>query len=88
MGLDAVELLLAIEEEFQITLTDDEAFKSETPNLLTDKVYSKLRKSKQEICPSKHGFFVVRKILIAQGIPREKIKPETMLDEIINKKIT
>ena len=87
MGLDSVELILAIEEEFQITLTDDEVFKIETPNLLTNKVYSKLRKSKQEICPSIHGFFVVRKILINQlGIPREKIKPETMLDEIINKK--
>jgi acyl carrier protein len=87
MGLDSVELLLAIEEEFQITLTDDEAFKSETPNLLTDKVYSKLRKSRQEVCPSIHGFFVVRKILIEQlEISREKIKPETMLDEVINEK--
>ncbi|MFK5971588.1 MAG: hypothetical protein QM487_15920 [Candidatus Marithrix sp.] len=86
MSLDALELILAIEEEFQITLTNDEAFQSVTPSLLTDKVYSKLRKSKQDICPSIHGFFIVRKILIEQRIPREKIKPETMLDDLINKK--
>jgi acyl carrier protein len=86
MGLDAVDLIISIEDEFQIVISDEEAFKCETPNLLTDLVYSKLRQSELDACPSMHGFYIVRKILMEQlTIPREKIKPETPLTELINK---
>jgi len=87
MGLDAVELVIVIEDEFQIVLSDEEAGKCETPNLLTDLVYSKLRQSEPEVCPSIHGFYVVRKVLTEQlNIPRRKIKLETNLTELIDKK--
>ena len=86
MGLDAVELVIVVEDEFQIVISDEEAFKCETPNLLTDLVYSKLRQSESDVCPSMHGFYIVRKILMEQlTIPRKKIKPETPLIELINK---
>lgn len=51
MGLDGVELVLASEEEFKVAISDEEASKCETPGILTDLIYSKLRKSKQEKCP-------------------------------------
>jgi acyl carrier protein len=87
MGLDAVELVIVIEDEFQIVLSDEEAFKCETPNLLTDLVYSKLRQSESGVCPPMHGFYIIRKTLMEQlSIPREKIKPETKLVELIDKK--
>ena len=87
MGLDTVELVIVVEDEFQIVITDEEAFKCETPNLLTDLVYSKLRQSESDVCPSMHGFYLVRKILMEQlSIPREQIKPETKLTELIAKK--
>lgn len=86
MGLDAVELIIEIEDEFQISISDEEAFKCETPNLLTDLVYSRLRKSTSEVCPSMRGFYIVKKVLIEQlDIPERRIKPETKLDDIINK---
>jgi len=86
MGLDAVELIIVIEDEFQIALSDEEAFKCETPNLLTDLVYSKLRKSPSEPCPAMHGFYIVRKILTEQfTIPRAAIKPDTKLTDLFNK---
>ncbi|PHS24982.1 MAG: hypothetical protein COA83_06885 [Methylophaga sp.] len=87
MGLDAVALVIVIEDEFQIAISDEEAFKCETPNLLTDLVYSKLRKSESDVCPSMHGFYIVRKVLREQlNLPREKIKPETKLTDLIDKK--
>lgn len=87
MELDAVELVIVIEDEFQIVLSDEEAFKCETPNLLTDLVYSKLIKSDSGVCPSMHGFYIVRKILREQlDHSREQIKPETKLTDLIDKK--
>ena len=87
MGLDGVELVLATEEEFQIAISDEEAVKCETPGMLADLVYSKLRKSKNEICPSMHGFYVVRKKMMDYfSLPREKIRPDSKLDELIEKK--
>lgn len=86
MGLDTVELVLATEEEFQIVISNEEAEKCTTPNLLTDLVYSKLRKSVDEVCPSMHGFYVVRQAILKHiDIPREKIKLETRLDKLIHK---
>lgn len=87
MGLDGVELLLATEEEFQIAISDEEAVKCETPGMLTDLVYSKLRKSIHETCPSMHGFYVVRKKMMEYfSLPREKIRPDSKLDDLIYKK--
>jgi acyl carrier protein len=87
MGLDGVELLLATEEEFQIAISDEEAVKCETPGMLTDLVYSKLRKSQNELCPSMHGFYVVRKKMMDYfSLPREMIRPDSRLDELISKK--
>lgn len=87
MGLDAVELLLATEQEFQVALSDEEASKCNTPDMLTDLVYSKLRKSESEICPSMHGFYVIRKSMMDYfSLPREKIRPDSKLDDLIPKK--
>lgn len=87
MGLDGVELVLSSEEAFQIAISDEEARMCETPGMLSDLIYSKLRKSKQEKCPSMYGFYVVRKAMMEHfGLPREKIKPETKLDDLITRK--
>lgn len=87
MGLDGVELLLAIEEEFQITLSDEEAYECTTPDRVTSLVFSKLRKSVQEPCPSMYGFYVLRKALMEYfSLPREKIKPELRLEDIFSRK--
>lgn len=86
MGLDGIELVLAIEDEFRITITDDEAVDCTTPAKLTDLVYAKLGNAESEICPSQHGFYKVRKLLMDQtSIPSSRIKPDTPLDELIGR---
>jgi acyl carrier protein len=42
MGLDLVELVMAVEEEFGINISDAEAETLVTPKLLAEAVYSKL----------------------------------------------
>lgn len=87
MGLDGLELIMAIEEEFQIAITEEESSKIETPNNLTDLVFSKLRKSSQEVCPSQHGFYTVRKTLIKHlSVQRNEVGVETNLSELIPSK--
>jgi acyl carrier protein len=87
MGLDGVELLLAAEEEFKIAISDEEAVNCETPGMLADLIYSKLRKSRNETCPSMHGFYMVRKKMMDYySLPREKIRPDSKLDDLISKK--
>lgn len=87
MGLDGVELVLATEDEFQIAISDEEACKCETTDMLTNLVYSKLRKSAEEVCPSMHGFYVARKAMMEYfSLPREKIRLEAMLDDLITRK--
>lgn len=85
MGLDAIEIVLAVEDEFQIAVTDEEANNSETPAQLTEIIYSKLRQSNDDICLSQHGFYTVRKILMRQlDISRNIIKPDTLLSQLLD----
>lgn len=84
MGLDLVELLIATEEEFQIVIPDEEAEKCETPGMLAALVHSRLRKSKNDVCPSMHGFYLVRRALMDYfSLQRETIKPDSKLDDLI-----
>jgi acyl carrier protein len=87
MGLDLVELLLTIEDEFQIAVSDTDAEQCRTVGDAVDLVYSRVRKSENEPCPSQHGFYVVRKKLIGiLSVSRCRIRPDTRLDELIRRK--
>jgi acyl carrier protein len=87
MGLDGVELVMAVEEEFQIAISDSEASECSTVRKLVELVHSRLRHSSTDPCPSQHSFYLTRQKLISiLHTPRQKIKPETKLDEIIPKK--
>lgn len=44
MGLDGVELILAVEEEFQIEIEDEDAWEFKTVIQLVDYVYFKIKK--------------------------------------------
>ena len=43
MGLDAVELLIAIEDEFEIGIADEDACNLTTPYILSKYIYSRVR---------------------------------------------
>ena len=86
MGLDGVEIIMAVEEEFELVISDEEAGNVRTPGDLTDLVYSKLRKDRSDPCQSQHAFYVVRNVLIEElGVRRDQIKPYTNLCTLIPK---
>jgi acyl carrier protein len=87
MGLDGVELVMAVEDEFQIAISDSEANECSTVRKLVELVHSRLRQSSTDLCPSQRSFYLARQKLISiLHTPRKKIKPETELSEIIPKK--
>jgi acyl carrier protein len=87
MGLDGVELVMAVEEEFKIAISDSDAEQCVTVGRLVDLVHARLRHTAQEPCPSQHGFYIVRRQLMnVLGVTRAQIKPETRLDDLIGKK--
>ncbi len=50
MGLDGVELVMAVEERFGIEITNAEAEKIITPGMLVDLIYSKVEATDRSIC--------------------------------------
>lgn len=86
MGLDGIELILAVEEEFKIAISDDDAVQCVTVGKLVDVVHSRLRHSAAEPCASQHGFYIVRRILMdVVALDRSQIKPETRLEDLIDR---
>lgn len=63
MGLDSVELLMAYEEEFGVQFDNIDAENCSTPRHIVDYIYERVRKTKDEPCPSLVGFYKIRKIL-------------------------
>ena len=60
MGLDGVELVLAFEEAFRVTITDAEAEASITPAGVIDLIFGKLRSSDDQVCVSQRAFYLLR----------------------------
>ena len=84
MGIDSVDLIMAIEEEFKIAISDAEASQSDTVGKFIEIVHARLRHSTEDPCPSQHGFYFIRKNLMEHlGLSRTAITPNTMLDELI-----
>ena len=87
MGLDGIELLMAVEEEFKIAISYEEAAQCVTVGKLVDLVHSRLQQSREAPCASQHGFYVIRgQLMKTLGLTREKIKPETRLNDLLGRK--
>ena len=87
MGLDDLELIMALEEEFSVALSDEEARGAlTTVGATVDTIYARLRQSEDGPCPSQQAFYQIRKILMEQlGVARHEIRPDTTLDSIFPK---
>jgi acyl carrier protein len=87
MGLDGIELLMAVEEEFKMAIPYGDAAECVTVGKLVDLVYSRLQKCREYPCASQHGFYVIRSQLMkVLGVPRAQIKPETNLIDLLGRK--
>lgn len=84
MGLDGVELVMAVEDAFDIRIDDADAARLLTPRLLTDYVLGKVTTTAATVCLTQRGFNLLRKSLIRHGgCKRSDISPATDLSTLI-----
>jgi hypothetical protein len=84
MGLDAVELVMAVEEKFGISITDEEATKTSTIGDLKRLVRAKLDVADGPGCLTQQAFHLIRKNATAEfGVLRASLRPDTTLETIV-----
>lgn len=80
MGLDGVEMVMATEERFGITISDAEAELIRTPGMLIDLVVSKVHLNSERFCRSQRAFYLLRRALHTTfGIERSAIRPRSQI---------
>lgn len=80
MGLDGVELLLSVEEEFGIDIDDSDAANLVTPGILADYVVARLGSfgGVKGRCLSQAGFHRIRSELVRRfGARRSEVRPDS-----------
>jgi hypothetical protein len=88
MGLDSVELVMRIEEEFSIDLPDAELESTRTVGDLYELVLSKLKMTLAADCLSSKAFYRTRRAIVdSLRLPRRSIRPSTPLDQLVPKQV-
>jgi acyl carrier protein len=83
MGLEGVEIVMALEERFDIAIEDAEAEKTVTPGLLIELIMSKVGRTNDATCLTQRAFHRLRAALMRQfGLKRNQIRPETPLADL------
>ncbi len=86
MGMGGVEIAMAVEDAFSITLDDAEATKILTPRQLIAAVQSKVAMASATVCLTQRAFNLLRKSLICHGgWKRSEINPGTCLPMLLPK---
>ena len=84
MGLDGVELVIALEEAFGVQLEVEEAVKTVSPRSIGDLIFSKLKTSDERVCQSQRAFYILRKALINTfKLKREDVSLDTRFRSFI-----
>ena len=80
MGLDIVELFMAVEECFQIHVTDEEASDATTVGELEALIVGKLRVEDSKRCLTSVAFYRLRRAFVeVLGTERRQIRPDTLM---------
>lgn len=83
MGLDTVELVFAFEDEFGVSIKDEDTEHLTTPAAVAAYISARVRTGVDQSCPSQVGFYRIRAILIrAFAIPRNQITPNTLWSQL------
>jgi acyl carrier protein len=78
MGLDSVEIVMKVENHFDISIPDDVAEKLSTVGLLHEYVYAELQRKKRRDVGYSQVFDDIRDILVKQlGIDSRQIQRES-----------
>lgn len=85
MGLDTVELVMEIEEAFDISIPDDRASKMLTVGDVYEFILEKTADStlKSSTCLSAAAFYDLRRNVRSLGLSHSEIRPKTKLDRVI-----
>jgi acyl carrier protein len=88
MGLDSVELVLAVEERFGVNITDAEAQACTTPGTLVEIISAKLELSNERICLAQRAFHLLRKSAMEiLDVPRKSVVLEADVRALTNGKL-
>jgi hypothetical protein len=80
MGMDGVEIVMRVEDAFEVCIKDSEARELLTPAELIDLVMSKVGRTTHASCLTQRAFHRLRASLMRHGyIPRRLIRPDTQL---------
>jgi len=84
MGLDAVELIMAVEEKFGINISDEEAQEMRTVGQMYQYVVSKVAIADRSSCATQKAFHLLRRTARKLfDVPGNQFRPETKLKTIV-----
>ncbi len=82
MGLDAIELVMEVEERFNVSLQDSDWTRVRTVADLAAIVLAKMTVS-GDVCPSQRAFYELRRAMGTVGVGRERIRPRSVIDDLV-----
>lgn len=85
MGLEMVEVVMELEDEFRISIRDEDLADVRTVGDLHDLIVAKLGlRELDSVCITSHIFYALRRALTeVTGLPRDRITPATEVDELL-----
>jgi len=84
MGLEAVEIVMQVEEGFGIAIKDSDAEKMVTPHDLIEQIMNQAGRTGRVPCLKQRAFHRIRASLMRRfGLKREQIRLETRLTEVV-----
>ncbi|MGA7416296.1 MAG: hypothetical protein WBW33_37850 [Bryobacteraceae bacterium] len=84
MGLDAVELITRVEEEYGVEITELEAQEVATVGELHKLVMSKIKPRSLNVCLTSVAFLRTRRAFMnALNIPKQRIRPSTEIESVL-----
>src|SRR5262249_19976877 len=83
MGLESVELVISIEEHFEISIPDAAAEKMTAVGALVDYVHALFSAEERVKCNSAHAFYELRRALVEiLQVPRKEIRPARKIIDV------
>jgi hypothetical protein len=84
MGLEGVEIIMRVEETFDIALPNAEIEKIVTPRDLVELVMTKIRKSDTATCMTQNAFHRLRRAVMSElNIQRANFRLETSMNQLL-----
>jgi len=88
MGLDLVEMVLEVEDEFNIYIPDRDLEQVATPDDLATYIFEAFKDNDKDKCSTQIAFYQLRKLLIIHyGFSKKELRPTSNLQDLFAKDI-